>query len=125
MIVAGFGFRSAATVDSLNEALDLTGHALEVLVLATAEDKVETPAFAAMVGLLGLPVVSIDSVALAAQDTATHSSDSMAARGTGSVAEAAALAAAGPGARLIVSRVISADRMATCALAVTAEGDST
>ena len=32
-------------------------------------------------------------------------------------AEAAALAAAGPGARLLGPRVVSADRMATCALA--------
>ena len=36
----------------------------------------------------------------------------------GSVAEAAALAAAGPGARLLAPRMISADRMASCALAM-------
>ncbi|MFP4328377.1 MAG: cobalamin biosynthesis protein, partial [Paracoccaceae bacterium] len=36
---------------------------------------------------------------------------------TGSVAEACALAAAGPGALLLGPRAISSDRMATCALA--------
>ncbi|MHA6346914.1 cobalamin biosynthesis protein, partial [Roseivivax sp. CAU 1761] len=36
---------------------------------------------------------------------------------TGSVAEAAALAAAGPGARLLGPRAVSPDGCATCALA--------
>jgi len=40
--------------------------------------------------------------------------------GARSVAEAAALAAAGPGARLVGTRVISDDRLATAAIA---EGD--
>jgi cobalt-precorrin 5A hydrolase len=40
--------------------------------------------------------------------------------GTGSIAEAAALAAAGPRARLIATRVVSRDRTATAAIA---EGD--
>ncbi|ENO84722.1 hypothetical protein C666_16775, partial [Thauera linaloolentis 47Lol = DSM 12138] len=40
-----------------------------------------------------------------------------AARGCGSVAEAAALAAAGQGARLLAIRHISPDRSATCAIA--------
>lgn len=125
MIVAGFGFRAAATVSSLEDALDRTGRALEVHALATASDKAETPAFAAMAALAGLPVLAIDGDRLRAQDTETQSPDSLAARGTGSVAEAAALAAAGPGARLIAPRVVSADKMATCALAQTAKGDDT
>jgi cobalt-precorrin 5A hydrolase len=37
--------------------------------------------------------------------------------GTGSVAEASALAAAGPGARLLGPRVISGDGLATAAIA--------
>lgn len=125
MIVAGFGFRASATVSSLEDALDRTDRALEVHALATAKDKADTPAFAALAALLGLPVLRIDSTALRAQQTVTQSPDSIAARGTGSVAEAAALAAAGPGARLIAPRVVSADRMATCALAQTAKGDET
>ena len=60
--------------------------------------------------------------ALTAQATSTQSPASRASRGTGSVAEAAALAAAGPGARLLSPRVISADGRATCALAEGAAG---
>ena len=125
MIVAGFGFRSSATLDSLEDALEQTRRALKVHAVATAADKAETPAFAGLAALTGLPVLAIDSAALRAQVTETHSADSIAARGTGSVAEAAALAGAGPGARLIGVRVVSSDRLATCALALTAEGDGT
>lgn len=59
---------------------------------------------------------------LAAQPVLTRSAASQATYGTGSVAEAAALAAAGPGARLLSARLISPDRLATCAIAI---GDAT
>jgi cobalt-precorrin 5A hydrolase len=39
-------------------------------------------------------------------------------RGVGCVCEAAALAAAGAGARLVVTRIVSADRHATAAAAI-------
>ncbi|MDG3039763.1 cobalamin biosynthesis protein [Roseicyclus marinus] len=117
MIVAGFGFRGAADVASLRDALDRTGHTRQVGLIATAKDKAETPTFQRLAVDLGLPARGVDSADLAAQLTQTVSAASLAARGTGSMAEAAALAAAGPGARLIVARQISADGMATCALA--------
>ena len=66
---------------------------------------------------LGLPVHAVDAATLSRQETRTQSKPSRAARGTGSVAEAAALAAAGPGARLLAPRVVSQDGLATCALA--------
>jgi cobalt-precorrin 5A hydrolase len=115
VIAAGFGFRAAATADSLADALARTGGA--PTLLATAEDKSRTPAFRSLARRLGLPVLGIDPAALTAQPTLTQSQASRAARGTGSVAEAAALAAAGPGARLLGSRAVSEDGMATCALA--------
>ncbi len=115
VIVAGFGFRAASTGDSLLDALRRTGHTPDVV--ATAAAKAEAPAFRAVARRLGLPRRAVAAPDLAAQPTATRSAASRAAHGTGSVAEAAALAAAGPGARLLVSRCISADRMATCALA--------
>ncbi|SDY31179.1 cobalamin biosynthesis protein [Citreimonas salinaria] len=117
MIVAGFGFRAAATADSLRDALARAGKDADAL--ATAADKAEAPAFRALADALSLPVTAVPPEALAAQETATHSEASLAAHGTGSVAEAAALAAAGPGARLLAPRAISGDRMATCALATT------
>lgn len=117
MIVAGFGFRGAATAASLRDALERTGRAQDVQDIATATDKAETPTFLELARDLNLPAHGVDSALLAAQQTRTRSAASLAARGTDSMAEAAALAVAGPGARLIVARQISTDGMATCALA--------
>ena len=117
MIVAGFGFRGAATVESLADAYAKAGAAE---VAATVEDKVPG-VFRAFAEGAGLSVRSVAAKDLTAQKTQTQSFTSLAERGTGSVAEAAALAAAGPGARLIVARVISDDGCATCALAESAE----
>lgn len=113
MIVAGFGFRRAATFDSLCDALAATGGAPDAL--ATAADK--APALAPLAARLGLPVHAVPPDALTAAQTQTDSTASRTHRGTGSMAEAAALAAAGPGAQLLAPRAISTDRMATCALA--------
>lgn len=123
MIVAGFGHRSGATVASLHAAFVLAAADLRVTALATPADK---RALAdALAASLRLPLIPVAAAALAAVDTPTRSSASLAARGTGSVAEAAALAAAGPASRLIVTRHISPDRMATCAIARrAAEGTS-
>ena len=117
MIVAGFGFRSGATLDSLASALAALGEAGDPAVIATAADKAETALFKGFAERLGLPVLPISAKLLQDQATGTQSAPSQAARGTGSVAEAAALAGAGKGAILIAARVVSDDRMATCALA--------
>jgi cobalt-precorrin 5A hydrolase len=116
VIVAGFGFRKAAGVASLQNALSLTDGPVPD-ALATAADKAASPAFQAFAADMGLPVIPVAPEALEGQDTHTQSGPSQAARNTGSVAEAAALAAAGVGARLLTGRVISDDQMATCALA--------
>jgi cobalt-precorrin 5A hydrolase len=121
MIVAGFGFRAAASIESLRDALARTG-ATRPAVLATAKDKAETEVFRCLAGEMALPVSAVAAPDLARQVTVTASVASRAARGTGSLAEAAALAAAGPGGRLLGPRVISGDRMASCALA---EGEDT
>lgn len=115
MIVAGFGFRAGASEDSLRDALVRTGG--KPAGLATVRDKATTEVFEGFARALELPVLCVPDHQLAAQLTLTQSDASHAARETGSVAEAAALAAAGPNARLLAPRVISSDRMATCALA--------
>lgn len=117
MIVAGFGFRQGVGVDSLNQVLTHAAQGQCVAAVATARDKASGAVFRAFAQAQNLPVIAIDSAALEAQQTVTQAEASKAARNAGSVAEAAALAAAGPGARLLSRRVISADRMATCALA--------
>ena len=117
MIVAGFGFRQAASVDSLLDALDRARAAQTPDLIATAEDKATAPAFQALSVRLNLPIRAIAQDVLAQVETPTRSVTLRALRGSGSVAEAAALVAAGPGASLLGPRVTSADRMATCALA--------
>lgn len=115
MIVAGFGFRSGATVAALHEALVRAGGQQGVTLLATAAEK--AGGLAELGRALGLPVVAVPAEALRGQGTLTVS-DRVAARfGTGSLAEAAALAAAGPGARLRGPRAVSADGTATAAIA--------
>lgn len=115
MIVAGFGFSDRATTDSLRDALDRASQGIRPDVLATAEDK--APTLGELAAELGLPLHGIAADRLCAQQTPTQSARVLTERETGSVAEAAALAAAGPGARLLTRRIHSTDRMATCALA--------
>ncbi|MEH6774853.1 MAG: cobalamin biosynthesis protein [Cereibacter changlensis] len=110
MRVAGIGFNSRATGASIRDALAQAGGAE---ALATAETKA-----AALRGLApGLPVRGIAPDDLARQPVLTRSARVAALHGTGSLAEAAALAAAGPGARLLGPRVTSADGRATAAIA--------
>ena len=121
MIVAGFGFRSGASLASLRGAFALAQQDRPAVThLATAQDKL--PALAALSEALGLPLMGLPPELLAKVSTVTRSSASQTARNTGSVAEASALAAAGVGARLLTPRHISPDRMATCAIA---QGTST
>ena len=117
VIVAGFGFRGSASVASLRDALSQASGTHNVTHLATVSDKANTAIFLAFSKTVGVPIAEICATQLTEQPTQTQSTASQAARHTGSVAEASALAAAGPGARLLAPRSISTDRLATCALA--------
>lgn len=119
MKVAGFGFRGGASVASLRAALTAAGGGAGLAGLATAEDKAGAPAIQALAAEMALPLHAVPLAMLTAQNAA--GSDKVPVRyGAKSVAEASSLAAAGPGARLLVARSISADGMATAAIA---EGD--
>lgn len=118
MIVAGFGFQSAATAASLRDALSETGSQTTVDAIATIDDKTCAKGFRTLAADMSLPIIAVSAPALRKQVTQTQSAVSQGARGTGSVAEAAALAAAGPGAKLLAPRVKSSDGKATCALAI-------
>ncbi len=122
MIVAGVGFRRSVEAD---EIVALVGQALEraelarnaLSKLATIEVLSTLPAFteaACRLGAVATPVAQ-DALVATAQHVPTQSTRSIAAHGVGSVAEAAALAAAGPHPKLILERIASAS--ATCALA--------
>lgn len=114
MIVAGFGFRNGADADALAAALRATGGRPDAL--ATAADKAAAPAILALAERLAL---ALRAVALQDLDQpgAARSPHAPARYHGRSLAEAAALAAAGPGARLIARRVPSPCGLATCALA--------
>ena len=123
-LVIGLGFRDDASAQSIGEVLAsvVADGALPGVASAIAvpEDK------AAHVGLLTaanaayLPVETVAASAMRAADAhlATRSEQVKKHRGVGSVCEAAALAAAGAGARLVVTRIVSTDRHATAAAAI-------
>ncbi|MEZ5776869.1 MAG: cobalamin biosynthesis protein [Paracoccaceae bacterium] len=115
MRVAGIGFRPAATLASLTDALIRAGGKADLL--ATAATKADATVARELASELGLPLVPIELAELAHQPTLTHSPFVANRFGTGSVAEAAALAAAGQGAQLIGPRVVSGDGLATAAIA--------
>ena len=115
MIAAGLGFRKDAGIDSLRDALARAGAGIDLL--ATATDKAEAAVIRALAVELALPLQAIPLEHLQEQTTLTQSARVQARYGTGSLAEAAALAAAGPGARLLGPRVTSQDGKATAALA--------
>ncbi|WP_456015291.1 cobalamin biosynthesis protein [Methylorubrum populi] len=123
--VAGIGFRRATTAEEivalLHRALTEAGLTPDHLTaIVTAADRAGDPALRRAAAAFGLTPLGLDPAALAAADprVVTRSPRIAALRGVGSVAEAAALAWAGPEARLLLPRIASAG--ATCALAVPA-----
>ena len=128
--VVGFGFRALASVASLRSALQAacaatesaTGYAPELTALATAADKASHPALIELANELALPLVAVPLAQLAgpAATASLPVSNRIPERyGERSLAGSSALAAAGPGAHLLAPRAVSADQMATAAIAVT------
>jgi cobalt-precorrin 5A hydrolase len=118
MIVAGFGFREAAEVESLRDALGQAMTEEQLTHLSVPEDKAAANSILALAAQLDIPVLAVSNATMAAIDTPTQSSVILEKRGIGSVAEAVALAAVGDGAQLQGPRSISSDRLATCAIAI-------
>ena len=116
-LIAGFGFRDAATTASLMNALESHEKIADISGIAAPADKCRHSALKALAHQLHVPVYPIDPADLEAKVTPSQSEAVLAARGTGSVAEASALIAAGASATLISERQISKDRLAVCAIA--------
>jgi cobalt-precorrin 5A hydrolase len=112
--VAGIGCRRGVSAEEVLAALDAAGGADALAVVALKADERGVREAAARRGL-PLRVVG------AAEDgrILTRSAASLAAAGTGSASEAAALAGAGPEGRLLGPRVVVG--RVTCAVAVTGE----
>lgn len=118
MRVAGIGFRRAATMASLRDALARAiGDGPPVQALASESSKASASVFRDLAAALDIPALGVSRADLSGIATLTQSPLVQARFGTGSLAEAAALAAAGPQARLIAARVVSHDNMATAAIA--------
>jgi cobalt-precorrin 5A hydrolase len=125
MIAAGIGFRKAISAAQVEAAIDAAlhrslraRHELALIAVPAAKDGEAGVVLAA--AECGVAVMLITQQALEAVNaqTLTRSARSMAAMNVHSVAEAAALAAVGPNARLLAPRI--AVGPVTCALA---EGD--
>ena len=122
MIVAGLGFRRGVTLEGLSAALALVAEVVGSAVveaLATAEDKAGEPGLHQLVAETGLPLHVVPQALLVAQRV-EGSARVKALYGTGSVAEASALAAAGPCARLLVPKLIGPDGRVVVAVAESA-----
>lgn len=122
MIVAGLGFRrgieAQEIVTIVTQALEraaLSPAALDGL--ATAEPLADMAAFLFAADRLAVRTIAVPRADLegAGERVRTRSARALAAYGVGSVAEAAALAAVGSGAMLLLERITSP--RATCALA--------
>lgn len=122
MIVAGVGSRKGVSAVEVIAAVEaaLKEHGLErneLDILATARIKQDEAGIIAAGRAMSLPLVLVDDAELAEMSPATisRSEASLVAAGTSSVSEAAALAAAGEGARLAGPRI--AVGRVTCAIA--------
>jgi cobalt-precorrin 5A hydrolase len=122
-MIAGVGCKAGASAGEIEaaiaEALARTGFSTTALTaLATSCAKGDEPGIAAAATARGLKLVVVPQRDLeaAGERVVTRSERVLALTGVPSVAEAAALAAAGPASRLVGARV--AVGPATCALAI-------
>jgi cobalt-precorrin 5A hydrolase len=124
MIVAGVGCRKGVRAADIEAAIVAAFDRADVAasqlrLIATSAAKGGEPGIALAASAIGVPLVLIPlgDLAAAGMRATTRSERVIALAGVPSVAEAAALAAGGPNARLIVPRI--AVGPATCALAET------
>lgn len=122
MMVAGIGFRAGASWQDIVTLVTLATKNVslspdDLRGLATLDQKAAEAGFIEAADRLKLRAIAVGPEVLRgmADGVRTHSPRVQALHGVGSVAEAAALAAAGPGARLLLSRIAS--ERVTCALA--------
>ncbi|WP_333824168.1 cobalamin biosynthesis protein [Pinisolibacter sp.] len=121
-LAVGVGCRSgvsgAAIADLVERALETCARPDAPVAMFTVVDKAQEPGIGEAAAALGLALVHLPRAALAAVADAveTRSDKVVELFGVPSIAEGAALAGAGPGARLVVKRM--ADRGATVAVAL-------
>lgn len=125
-LAVGIGCRAGVSAeiiaDLVERALEASARPGTPAALFTVVDKRSEPGIGEAAAGLGLALVHLPRAALAAvaDKVATRSEKVVELFGVPSIAEGAALAGAGPGARLVVERM--ADRGATVAVAIGGEG---
>lgn len=123
VIVAGVGCRQGVAVDAVIAALEeaARSHHVSIDFIATAPMKSDEPGLLEAATRLGMAfvVVAQADFELAGVRTRTQSAVSLKHSGSPSLSEAAALAALGPGSRLIAPRMVIGDM--TVALATLGE----
>lgn len=112
--VAGIGCRADAPLSALREVVERVSGGVRPDALATLENRAQV--VRPLAEALGLPLILIKPDAIAGVVTPTSSSRILARFGTGSVAEAVALAAI-PGGHITTPREESTEGSATAALA--------
>ena len=122
MIIAGIGCRRGASAAAVTAAIEaaLAGTGLSrgaLRAVATAESKRRETGIAVAASAFGVPLILVSRADLEAASARilTRSARVLALTGVPSIAEAAALAAGGSGARLLAPRLATGP--ATCALA--------
>lgn len=116
-VIAGVGCRAGAGADAILAVIARALAGRAATAIATAIFKAREPGLIEAAARLGLPLLAVDDAALAAAQyrCVTRSARVEAATGHASIAEAAAMAAAGPSAALILPRIT--DGAVTVALA--------
>ena len=121
MIFVGLGFRKAVTIKSfenlIHQVYHLTALPGPIKAFATLDTKALDPALQEFAAAKRITLIPVSLKNLKRQITQTQSSATQTAYGLGSIAEAAALSAAGDGSYLIFKRLVSNDKLATCAFA--------
>ena len=126
MIYAGFGFREDAQLECFIELIERLKKEYcidaPLSAIATIAQKAATPVFKELSDQTSLAIVALHPNNIISQKTRSCSQNVMELYGTGSMAEASALAAAclvkpDYKAQLMGPRVVSKQRMVTCAFA--------
>ena len=125
VIVAGVGCRQGVTADTVIAALEEAArtHNVSIDFIATAPMKSDEPGLLEAATRLGMAfvVVAQADFEMAGARTLTQSAVSLKHSGSPSLSEAAALAALGPGSRLVAPRMVIGDM--TVALAILGENE--
>jgi cobalt-precorrin 5A hydrolase len=124
MMVAGIGCRAGASARNIEAALSAAlegAPTWDLDAIATSVAKAHEGGIAEVARARAVEFIAVAQIELeaAAARAVTHSARVLALTGVPSVAEAAALAAAGPASRLLVPRVAIGG--VTCALAVSGD----